>query len=234
VVLPDVLARRDEKAARAAGRITNHVVGLWLRHLDHEADDVAGRAELAVLTRRGDLAEHVLVEVALGVAVLHRNLIHHVYNFCEKRGSWDREPGILHVACISAVAAKRSQEREDVLADHLVHLSGRHMLEAAPTQVCVGPSLAVLSFGIEASFDGRTEAVGFVLLQLLEFIEPSKEEQVCDLLDDLDRVRDSPRKEGHPDAIDLVAQVAGEHKDLKDFDRNDSSGRVHSTVAGQS
>jgi hypothetical protein len=37
--------------------------------LDHELDDVPRRAELAVLTGGGDLAQHVLVEVAVGVAV---------------------------------------------------------------------------------------------------------------------------------------------------------------------
>ena len=49
-------------------------VGLGRGHLHHEPDDVARGAELAVLPGAGDLAEHVLVEVALGVAVLHRHV----------------------------------------------------------------------------------------------------------------------------------------------------------------
>ena len=49
-------------------------VGVGCDHLDHEPDDVARRAELAVLPGRGDLAEHVLVKIALGVALLHRDV----------------------------------------------------------------------------------------------------------------------------------------------------------------
>jgi hypothetical protein len=54
----------------------NHYV---LRHRDHhlhyEADDVARRAELAAGARGDQLAQHVLVDVALGVAVVHGHAI---------------------------------------------------------------------------------------------------------------------------------------------------------------
>ena len=60
------------------GRIADRVLGRRRDHLDHQRDDVARRAELAVLPGGGDLAEHVLVEVALGVAILHRDLVEQV------------------------------------------------------------------------------------------------------------------------------------------------------------
>jgi hypothetical protein len=44
---------------------------------------MARGAELAVLAGAGDLAEHVFVEVALGVAVFHRHLLDHVHDFGE-------------------------------------------------------------------------------------------------------------------------------------------------------
>ena len=85
MVLAQILAGGDEKPSRAAGRIADHVARLRRGHLDHEPDDVARRAELAVLPGGGDLAEHVLVEVALGVAVLHRHLVDHVHDLREQR-----------------------------------------------------------------------------------------------------------------------------------------------------
>jgi hypothetical protein len=74
VALAQVLARRHQEAAGAAGRVADHVGRLRRGQFDHQPDDVARRAELAVLPGAGDLAEHVLVEVALGVAVLHRHV----------------------------------------------------------------------------------------------------------------------------------------------------------------
>ena len=85
---------------------------------DHQLDDVARGAELAVLPGAGDLAEHVFVEVALGVAVLHRHVVDHVHDLGEQRGRGDGEARILHVMRVGGVvAAERAQERKDVLAD---------------------------------------------------------------------------------------------------------------------
>ena len=66
-------AGRDKEAAGAAGRIADHIARRRLGQLDHQLDDVARRAELAVLPGGGDLAEHVFVDVALGVAIVHRH-----------------------------------------------------------------------------------------------------------------------------------------------------------------
>jgi hypothetical protein len=71
---------------RAAGRVADDVGGLRRGQLDHQPDDVARRAELAVLPGAGDLAEHVLVEVALGVAVLHRHLSSRSTTFASSAG----------------------------------------------------------------------------------------------------------------------------------------------------
>jgi len=49
-------ARRDEKAAGAAGRIADRIAGRRLGQLDHQLDDVARGAELAVLPGGRDLA----------------------------------------------------------------------------------------------------------------------------------------------------------------------------------
>ena len=58
---------------------------------------------------------------------------------------------------------------------------------------------------------GLAEPVGAVFLQLLTVVEPSDEEQVGDLLDDLERVADAPRPEGIPDAVDLALELSGDH-----------------------
>ncbi|MNP72629.1 hypothetical protein D3C76_1692190 [compost metagenome] len=83
VVLVQVFRRRDQEARRAAGGVTNGVARTRRHHLDDQLDDMARGAELAVLPGAGDLAEHVFVEVTLGVAILHRNSVEHVDNLSQ-------------------------------------------------------------------------------------------------------------------------------------------------------
>jgi hypothetical protein len=71
----DVLAGGNEESSRAAGRVADLVGRGRLGHFDHQRDDVSRCAELTVLPRRGDLAEPVLVQVPVGVPVLHRHVV---------------------------------------------------------------------------------------------------------------------------------------------------------------
>jgi hypothetical protein len=65
----------DQKARRAAGRVADHFGGLGVEQFDHELDDVARRAELAVDAGGAELAQHVFVEIALDVAVAQRQQV---------------------------------------------------------------------------------------------------------------------------------------------------------------
>ena len=56
-----------KEPAGSASRIADDVCGLRLDHLDHQPDAVPRRSKLAVLTGAGNLAQHVFVEIALGL-----------------------------------------------------------------------------------------------------------------------------------------------------------------------
>jgi hypothetical protein len=45
----------------------------------------------------------------------------------------------------------------------------------------------------------------------VQVVEPAQEEQVRDLLDDLERVRNAAGPEGVPDPVDLALELAGQH-----------------------
>ena len=89
-------------------------------------------AELAVLPRTGNLAEHELVDIALGVAVFHRNVIEHVHHLSQQARRGDGEPGVLHVVGvggpITGLVQSCSQKGKHVLADHGEHLGRREVL----------------------------------------------------------------------------------------------------------
>ena len=73
VVMAQILPRCDQEACGAAGRVANDIGWAGRNHLHDELDDVARRPELTVLSCRSDLGQHVLIEVTLRVAVLHRD-----------------------------------------------------------------------------------------------------------------------------------------------------------------
>ena len=62
--------------------------GCGADHLHHQLDDVPGGAELAVDPRAGDLGQQVLVEVAVGVAVGHRDVVEHVHHPRQQLRRW--------------------------------------------------------------------------------------------------------------------------------------------------
>ena len=80
VMPPEIFTDRHGKAASAAGGVAHDVPGHRPDEFHHQFDDMARRAELAILPGAGDLAEHVFIQVALGVAVFHRHLLDHVHD----------------------------------------------------------------------------------------------------------------------------------------------------------
>ena len=134
---------------------------------------MARRAELAVLAGAGNLAQHVLVEVALGVAVVHRHLVDHVHHLGQQRGRGDGEAGVLHVVRKgAAVAAQTAHEGEHMLADHGVHLGRREVLEARPAQVGVVTALGVGAIRVDTALDRLAQADRLVLFQRVQVVEP--------------------------------------------------------------
>ena len=92
-------------------------VGLRLEQIDHQADDVPGRAELAVDAGRGQLAEQVLVEVALGVALVSGSSSIMFDRRDQQARLLDHELGVLHVLAEGRAAVELAEVREDLVAD---------------------------------------------------------------------------------------------------------------------
>ena len=206
------LANGYEKARRAAGRVADRVLGRGLGQFDHQLNDVARGAELAVLPGGGYLREHVLVEVALGVAALHGQRGDEIDHLDQQRRGGDGETGILHVLGVGgAVAAQGAQEGKDVLADQFVEVASLEILELGPAEIGVGPPLVVFPCREEAPFHGDIEGAGLLLFENLEIVQAAKEEKVGDLLDHFQRIRDAAGPERVPQAVNLIAKFSGYH-----------------------
>ena len=97
MIFAQEFARGDEEAAGAAGRIADRIPRRRLGQFDHQFDDVARGAELAVLPCAGDFAEHIFIDVALGVAIVHLHRIELVDHLGEQRRRRDGVARLLHV-----------------------------------------------------------------------------------------------------------------------------------------
>ena len=165
----------------------------------------------------GDLAQHVFVEVALGVAILHRQVGDEVDDLGEQRRRRDGEARSLHVGGVGrALLAHGTKEGKDVFGDDGEHL--RRSADAsklAPAHVGIGdtaiPSNAVLARRKDGSLGRFAGGGGLSIRQELRVIETAHEQEVRDLLDYLDRIGDAASPEGVPHGVDLAAKLARQH-----------------------
>ena len=219
-----MLGGRDEEAGGAAGRIADDVVRGGGGHVHHEPDDVARRAELPVLPGGRDLAEHVLVEVALGVSVGHVDVVELVDDVGQHAGRGHHEEGVLHVMGVGrslvgvACLTDRLDEGEHPVPHRLEHPLGRQLLETRPAQ-------GVLAGGERRLRDRAAGAGGLVFVAGVQLVETLDEEQVGELLDDGEGVRDAAGPHGVPDSVDLRLQLAGDHDSVSLVSIESANGR---------
>ena len=198
-MLADVLARHREEAAGAGAGVANDIFQRRLHHIYHHPDDVPRRAELPVLSRRGDLAEQVFVHIAFGVAVGHVYIGEHIHHLREQSRGRDHKGGTLHVfgkrgAAVAAVAQKI--EHPGLAGKEPEHIFRVGILEAAPAQ---GVFLGLENGG----FNGLFEQIGFLFFLGLQFVKPPDKEQIGHLLDHGKRVGQTAGPEGFPYAVYL-------------------------------
>ena len=202
VVLEEILGGRDEKAAGAASRIADDIVRRRRGHVHHQLDDVARRAELPVLPGGGNLAEHVFVQIALGIAVGHVDVVELVDHVGQHPSRRHHEEGVLHVMGVggSLIRALRLTHRFDegkhLVAHRLEHLLRRKLPETRPAQ-------PVLAGGEHRILDRVACAGGLALLARVQLVQSLDKEQVGELLDDRERVRDATGPHGVPDSVDF-------------------------------
>ncbi len=198
VYLPDVLARRDQKARRTRRRVADHILGRRPHQGNHHLDDVAGRAKLSVLARRGDFGQQVFVDVALRIPVFHRDVGQQVHHLSQQLGRRNHERRPFHVAAKGRVGAQAADKVEHAVGHRkeAVELVGVFVFEAAPAEgVLFGP--------VDRGFDGFAGKVGLLFFQGLAFVESPQEEQVGNLFDNGEGVGKAAGLEGFPDFINF-------------------------------
>ena len=232
IVAPDILRRRHQKTRRTAGRVADGVLRCGLQQLHHHVDDVPGCAELAVLTRGGQLAQHILVQIALHIQPRQVVLIEVVQpgdDFLQHLGRGDEEHGVAHIAGKGGVAlaavllvldfhqfAQRGEVRqtavlhildggEDPLGNHVVNRPGVVVLELAPAH-----GLAHRGLGenlVQLLAGCIFKFLGFQFL----FVQRTDKHQIGQLLDDCQGVGDASRPNVRPDFIYFIFDVSGNH-----------------------
>lgn len=140
MVLTQVFGRTDEEPGGTACRVADAVGRLGRRQVNHEFDDVTRRAELTGQPSRRQLAKHVLVEVTVSVALVHRHVVQKVHDLRQQGRRWDGEPRVLHVVREGGVVpadllTELVQIREHLVPHRPKHLLGRLVAQSAPAQI---------------------------------------------------------------------------------------------------
>lgn len=103
----DVLRRRNQETCCSACRIANSIIWCRLQQLDHHLSNMLRGTELSVLACCSQLAEHVLIQVALHIQLCNIVLVQIIqprdYFLKQLRGG-DDEHRIAHIPCKSGRA----------------------------------------------------------------------------------------------------------------------------------
>ncbi len=110
--------------------------------------------------------------------------------------------------CAAALSIGRLAEGLDE-GESVVPHSDKHLLRGGLLEA--GPAEAILFGGEYGVLDGFLEAIGLVLPEGVEFIQPLDEEQVGELLDDGERIGDAAGPQGVPDAVYFGFDFASDH-----------------------
>ena len=101
-----------------------------------------------------------------------------------------------------------------MLTDDGVHLRRSEMLEAGPAEVLVRAFPLVAAFGKNPALHGFLQPVRLVLFERVQVVQAANEEQIGDLFNDFEGVRDAAGPERVPDAADLILDVASDRSGL--------------------
>ena len=218
-VFLEIIADRHEEAGGAAGRVADDIVGLRLHQLHHHADDVPGRAELAVDACRGDLREQILIHVAAGIGGLEGghlliDAIHGRDDLVQHQRRGDFENGVAHVFGVGAflITVQVLDKGEDPLLHGAVHLCRREVVEHAPFELAaVDSTVPDLHLLGEDARIGQTQHGGLACAEVVGVIQIVNEHQIGHLLDHIQRIRQTARPENLPEAVDFASQFACNH-----------------------
>ena len=171
----------DEETAGSGSWVADALAWAWIAHVDHHADNVAWRAELTILASGVELAEQVLVEIALHILVLRRDLhcVDGLAGLDEQARLVDFELSVFHLGRERAAGtAERLDEWKNNFLDMLKSRVGRKLCPVRPAEVWARKNRREL-FATE---------LGSALGVLLALVEAFEKEQKGQLLDGVERI----------------------------------------------
>ena len=219
VFLFQVVPGLHQKAARAAGRVADDLVGLGGHHLHHHTDDMPRRAELAVHPRGGQLGKQIFVNVtphigAAGLAGLLINLIHRRDHLVQHQRRGNLENRIPHVLGVGAVlvAVQPLDEGKHPFLHHRVHLLRRKVPEHRPFQLLArNAPLPDGDLVRKNALVGHPQHGALLGALVVRRVQIMNEHQIGHLLHHVQRIGDAPGPECLPQAVDFILQFVVQH-----------------------
>ena len=219
VVGHQVFFRCHQETGSTASRVADGKVGLGLHQLHHHLDDMARGTELTIETGLGNLGEQILIDVAADIAVLHLlhlviNLIQAVHHLAQQQRGGQLEDGIAHVLGIGTVltAVQILDEGKYPFLHDRVHSACVKVMEYRPLQLsAIDFPLTDFHFIRKNTLEGQAQHGTFLGTKIIRRIQIMDKHQICDLLNDIQRVYQAACGENIPQAVNSIFQFACNH-----------------------
>src|SRR5690606_31991033 len=155
-----------------------------------------------------ELAEQVLVEIALGVAAVERKILHGIDRLHQQRRLLDHQLGVFHERGELTSIARRALGQSAEVWENLVPHMREHQLRPI-----VAPALptAILLVSEKASRKGTAAEACTLLVAPLVHVEQTAVHEEGDLLDDGERIGNAAGPEVGPEGVDTTLEFACDH-----------------------
>ena len=101
VLIVNLTSSLHDESCATHRRVADHIINLRLCHRDNHTDDMARRAELAVLSLLRHAGQHILIDIAHRIGILHIQQVDIINNTLQHVSLWNAKNGILHISAIS-------------------------------------------------------------------------------------------------------------------------------------
>ena len=180
MLLQNILMRVDEKPARPARQIANALARLRIHHLHHHADNMPRRAELSTAPRKLHVTQHILIQIALHILILLRDL-----HLIDQITRLDQQPRLIDLTLrpLHILPKRRlfisqfDQPWKDDILQMTQRLLRLHLRPIPPTHLPLNRRLIL-----------RPLAFCLPLSRILAVIQTLQKQQIRKLLDSIERI----------------------------------------------
>ena len=139
-MLTHILICCHQEPSRTTCRVTNRISRCRGHHINHQVNNMAGRAKLPIRPRGSNLRKHILINIAIRIPIIHRNSRKRINHLRQQRRGRNRKTSLTHMLGVARRLTTKAgpqplNKREHPVCHRLIHSRRRLILKIMPTQM---------------------------------------------------------------------------------------------------